>query len=126
MGVLRFFRFSMNAKPMVSKIKTEEEWEEFAKEIYEKVGEALDYFCWNITGDTALDCYSSHSSFDLYELAEEFAEWSNFGITREDIELLKEMPEHIFRKYSEKMQNTIEKVVQKLIEEYGEPEEEHW
>ena len=126
MKLFRFSRFSMQARPMVSKFKTREEWEEFAKELYEKVGEALDYFCWNISGDTALDCYSGHSSSDLYELAEEFAGWSSFGITEEDLELLREMPEDIFEKYSHKMQDTIEKVVQEIIRKYGAPEEEYY
>jgi len=97
-------------KPMVH------DWEEFAEDIYEKVGEALDYFCWHITGDTPLHCYIAHMDRDLYDLAEEFAGWSQFGITEKDIELLREMPFDISRKYSEKMQRAIEKVVRELRE----------
>ncbi len=118
------FVFRMEGKPMVSKIKTRKEWEEFAEEIYEKVGEALDYWCWNVSGDPAIVCYESHATLDLYELAEEFVNWSTFGITEEDLELLREMPEDIFRKYSEKMQRAIERVIHEIERKYGRPEEE--
>jgi len=120
------FSFVTRGKPMVSKLKTRKEWKEFAEEIYEKVAEALDYWCWEVTGETPLECYIHHSDKDLYELAEEFVGWSRFGITEEDLELLREMPEDIFEKYSKRMQDAIEKVIRKLEEEFGSPEEEEW
>lgn len=123
MKLVELFKF-VTGRPMVSKQKTREEWEEFARELYEKVGEALDYWCWNVSGDPAIVCYESHADRDLYELAEEFVDWSHFGITKEDLELLEEMPEDIYRKYSEKMQKAIEKVVESLEKKYGRPEEE--
>ena len=60
--------FRMKGKPMVSKLKSRKEWEQFAEEIYEKVTEALDYWCWEVTGESALECYIGHSGKDLYEL----------------------------------------------------------
>jgi len=123
MGLADLFKF-VTGRPMVSKQKTREEWEEFAEEIYEKVGEALDHWCWNVSGDPAIVCYESHANDDLYELAEEFVGWSDFGITEEDLELLREMPEDIYERYSKRMQNTIERVIKEIEKKYGRPEEE--
>mgnify|MGYP001626480669 CR=1 FL=1 len=105
------------------KPKTKKGWEEFAKDISEKVAEALDYFCWNISGDTPLECYSAHSDFDLFDLAQEFAGWSASGITEEELELLREMPDDIHDKYSRRLQRQIEKVIDKLRKEGGEESE---
>ena len=101
------------------------EWEEFAESLVDKIEEALDYFCQNITGDTPLGCYSAHQGLDLYEMASEFANWSRFGITDRDIRLLAHMPAAIYRKYTKKLQNDIEEVVNEIIEKEG-PSEEYW
>lgn len=95
------------------------DWEDFLKDIKERVAEALDYYCWNITGDTPLECYSVHQDRDLYDLAEEFAEWSSFGITKRDLELLEKAPEKIYDKYSWELKKEIEKVVDELRKEEG-------
>jgi len=123
MRLAELFKF-VTGRPMVSKQKTREEWEEFAEEIFEKVGEALDYWCWEVSGDPAIVCYEAHADKDLYELAEEFVGWSTFGITEEDLELLREMPDDIYERFSKRMQNAIERVIKELEEKYGRPEEE--
>ena len=121
---MKFFGlFSFSTKPMVSKIKSRKEWEDFAEEIYDKVAEALDRWCWHITGDTPLDCYIAHSDRGLFELAEEFLGME--GITEEDLELLREMPDDIYDKYSEKLQRAIERVIDELGKESEEYEEEY-
>jgi len=93
------------------------DWESFIEDIKEKVAEALDYFCWEITGDTPLDCYSAHQDRDLYDLAEEFVGWSSFGITKRDLERLREAPDNIYNRYSKELQKEIEKVVESLHRE---------
>jgi len=123
MKLVELFKF-VTGRPMVSKQKTREEWEEFAEEIFEKVGEALDHWCWNVSGDPAIVCYEAHADMGLYELAEEFVGWRSFGITEEDLELLREMPDDIYERYSKRMQNAIERVIKELEEKYGRPEEE--
>ena len=106
--------FKFVGKPMVSMPTSREKWKELAEEIAEKVAEALDYWCWNVSPDTPAECYAAHSDLDLYSLAEEFAGWSRFGITDTDIELLKEMPEDIFDEVSRELQRKIERVVREL------------
>ncbi len=101
------------------KPKTKKGWEEFAKDISERVAEALDYFCWNISGDPAIVCYANHSDLALYELAEEFAGWSVSGITEEELELLREMPDDIHDKYSRKLQRQIERAIRNIEKEFG-------
>ena len=93
------------------------DWEEFMKEIKEKVAEALDYYCWNVTGDTPLDCYSAHQDRDLYDLAEEFSGWSKYNITEKDLERLREAPERLYDRYSKDLQKEIEKVIDELKRE---------
>lgn len=97
--------------------RTRREWEEFAESIVDRVGEALDYWCWELSGGPVADCYSAHTGMDLYDLASEFVGWSVSGITEEDLELLQEMPEDIYDKYSTKLQESIEKVARKLEKE---------
>ena len=92
-------------------------WEEFGESIVDSVLRALDYWCWEVSGDDALTCYSAHADSSLYELAEEFAEWSDFGITERDLELLREMPEDIYKKYDAQVRREIERVVEELREE---------
>ena len=93
------------------------DWREVAEEIYDKVTRALDYWCWNVSGDTALDCYCAHQDRDFYSLAEEFCGWSRFKITEKDLELLQSMPDDIYEEYNNKLQEAIEKVVDKLSQE---------
>jgi len=93
------------------------DWEDFLKDVKEKVTDALDYFCWNITGDTPLECYSAHQDLDLYDLAEEFSGWSRFNITEKDLERLREAPNHLYDKYSRELQKEIERVVDKMRRE---------
>jgi len=95
------------------------DWEEFIREIKEKVAEALDYYCWNVTGDTPLECYSAHQDLDLYDLVEEFSGWSRYNITEKDLERLREAPEKIYDKYNWELKKEIEKVVDELRKEEG-------
>jgi len=92
-------------------------WEDFLEEIKEEVARALDEFCWNITGDTPLACYSAHQDRDLYDLAEEFSGWSRFNITERDLERLREAPEKLYDRYSKELQKEIEKAVNELSNE---------
>lgn len=117
------FRARVGEKPMLSKPRSRREWEEFAEELVEKIEEALDYWCWNVTGESAYECYIHHSDRDLGDLANEFVGWSSFGITETDLELLEEMPEDIYDKYTRKIQKDIERVVKELERKYGKPEE---
>jgi len=89
-------------------------WKEFAEEISDKVASALDYWCQNVSGDPVEDCYAAHSNLDLYDLAQEFAGWSRFGITEEDLKLLEEMPDDVYEEYSERLKSRIEEVARKL------------
>jgi len=104
---------------------THEEWEEIASNIMEKVAEAIDHWCWNISPDPVIDCYSAHSDFDLYELADIFLGTS--GITEEDLGLLRRVPKAIYDKYNSELQRRIDEVVKKLLEEYKkEYGKEYW
>ena len=94
------------------------DWKEFMEEMTDRVKEGLDYFCWNISGDTPLDCYSAHQDIDLYDLALEF-EGSSSGITEKDIERLKQVPEKIYKEYGVQLEKDIEEVVDKLRKEEG-------
>lgn len=94
----------------------EDVWDK-GMEILEKVAEALDCWCWEITWDTALDCYRNHQLQDFYEMAVEFVNWSSFGITKEDIEFLEELPEEIYERLNAELQDRIERVVRELEKE---------
>ena len=89
-------------------------WKEFAEEISDKVASALDYWCWNVSGDPVEDCYAAHADLDLYDLAQECAGWSRFGITEEDLKLLEEMPDDVYEEYNGKLKARIEVVIENL------------
>lgn len=100
------------------------DWESFGWDIVGKVLSALDYWCHRVSGDTLLECYSSHMDVGLYELADEFADWSASGITRRDLELLKKMPEKYYKKFDSHVRKRIEEVVEELSKEEEELREE--
>jgi len=105
--------------------KTHEEWEEIASNIMEKVAEAIDYWCWNISPSPVIDCYSAYSGFSLYELADIFLGKS--GITEEDLRLLRRVPRAVYDKFNRELQRRIDEVVEKLLEEYKkEYGKEYW
>lgn len=93
----------------------ESDWEEFAEGIKDKVEEALDEWCWDISGDTAIECYANHSDMGLYELAEEFEGMK--GIDDEDIELIQEMPEGIYKEVSNEIQKDVEGVINEICKD---------
>jgi hypothetical protein len=93
-------------------------WRRFGEKIVDKVLDALDYWCWHVSGDTVENCYSAHAGLSLYELAEEFAGWSYSGITDKDLETLKKMPDSIYNELNEKVRKRIEDIVRELREEW--------
>jgi len=90
------------------------DWEVFADEIFYKVSRALDRWCWEVSGDSPLECYSAYMNRSLYDLAQEFSGWSYSGITDKDLELLSKMPDEVYRKYDMKLRSTVEGVVDRL------------
>jgi len=104
--------------------KTKEEWEKEADILVDKIWDALNYFCWNISGDTALECFSAHSDLDLYDLAEEFQGYSWSYLRKSELNEIRKMPEDVFDKATRKIQEAIEKTIEELREEYPEAEEE--
>jgi len=93
------------------------DWKNVGCEILEKVCEALDYWCWNISEDSVLDCYCTHMDMDLYDLALGFINWSTFDITDEDLKILEEMPYEIYIELNDELQTKIENVIKKLENE---------
>jgi hypothetical protein len=93
-------------------------WEEFGELMANSVLGAVDYWCMNISGDDALTCFSAHADLSLYDLASEFVGSSYSGITKRDLYLLRKMPENIYEKYDNYVRGEIERIVNKLAEEY--------
>jgi hypothetical protein len=90
------------------------DWEKFGRDLADRVLEGLDYWCWNISPESAKDCYATHANLNLFELAEEFANWSVTGISDKDLELLKKMPDNVFDKLDREVRERIERVVREL------------
>ncbi len=96
------------------------DWKKVGEKILEKVATALDYWCWNVSGDSVLDCYCAHADLELFDLASEFLNWSSFNITEEDLKILEEMPDNIYDELNHELQTRIEKVISKLEKEVKE------
>ena len=86
-------------------------------EIKHMVLSALDYWCWNVSGDDPLTCYSAHQDKHTLELAEEFI-GKGFEISEEDIEILEELPEEFLDKLTRDIQKAIERRIRDLKEQY--------
>jgi hypothetical protein len=93
------------------------DWEDFGWDIVDKVFRALDYWCHNVSGDDLWECYSIHTDMSLYDLANEFADWSVSRITQRDLELLSKMPEKYYKKFDSYVRKRIEEVARRLYEE---------
>ena len=96
--------------------KTRKEWEEIAEDIADRVLGAVDYFCWNVSGDTPADCYAAHQDLDLFDLANEFIGYS-YNISEEDVKALEEMPDDIYEKYNKYVKERIEKAALENMKE---------
>jgi len=94
-------------------------WEEFGETIANNVLEEIEYFCAYTSGmGDALTCYYAHSDLPLYDLAREFVGSPHNSITKRDLYLLRKMPENIYEKYDKYVRKEIERITNKLIEDY--------
>ena len=89
------------------------DWENFGEYILNNVLDHIDYWAWNISGDTALEAYSSYNNIDFYEAALDFA-------NEIEIELLEKMPREIYEKINVEYHRKLERVISELEKEYGE------
>jgi len=87
-------------------------WLRRGEEILEKVLDAVDYWCWRVSGSTVEECYSAHMGASLYELARMYTGIS--GITEEDLELLREMPEDVYEELEARLQRELERALEEL------------
>ena len=85
------------------------DWEEFGRDIADKVVSAVEHYCTEVSDDP-LECLTIRADESLYDLAEEFA-GSSSDITEEDLELLRQMPEDVYEKYSEHVGREIEDIL---------------
>ena len=90
-------------------------WGEIAGEILERVCVSLDYYCHRVSGDTLEDCYAAHYGLPLYVVAETLIGLGFEGVTERDLELLREMPEEIYKEIEAELNRRIEIVLDNLI-----------
>ncbi|MEM2030733.1 MAG: hypothetical protein QXV35_05250 [Archaeoglobaceae archaeon] len=105
-------------------MKMENNWEEYIKDLSERILDSLDYWCWNISGDTLLDCYCAHADLEPYELAIEFLGESSYKVTEEDLELLRIMPDQYYNKLKQLLHEKINETIEKIKKEFDYSEEE--
>lgn len=91
-------------------------WDEVVEEIADAILDSLDYFCWSVSGDTALECYERHLDMDAFELAQLFLTEgsSSYKVRPRHISLLKKMPKKYYRKLNLKVQKAIEQAIKEL------------
>jgi hypothetical protein len=89
-------------------------WKEVAKEILERVCRSLDYYCHRVSGDTLEDCYAAHYDLPLYTIAELLEGLGFEGVSKEDLELLRKMPEEIYKEIEAELNRRIEVVLSNL------------
>jgi hypothetical protein len=90
-----------------------ENWESFGKYILEKVLNAIDNWAWDISPVSPLETYQSYANLELYETAESF----DNVISNEELELLRRMPDKLYRKFNEEYHKELERVISVLEKE---------
>jgi len=98
-------------------IEERKRWEIVAEEILERVCESLDYYCHRVSGDTLENCYGAFYDLPLYEVAELLEDLGFEGVRKKHIELLRKMPEDIYRKIDGELSRRIEVVLDNLMRE---------
>jgi len=96
------------------KITQEIDWREISYEILERVCVSLDYWCHRISGDSLEECYSTFYGLDLYSIAELLEGLGFGGVSKEDLELIREMPEEVYREIEAELHRRIETVLGNL------------
>jgi len=89
-------------------------WKEISFEILERVCVSLDYWCHRISGDSLEECYSTFYGLDLYSIAELLEGLGFGGVSKEDLELLKKMPEEVYKEIEAELNRRIEMVLDSL------------
>ena len=79
-----------------------------------KVIDAVDRWCLEISGDAIEDCYSMYADIGLYETATIFSGWSYAGITDEDLEILRNIPDEEYNRLEELFHECIESILDTL------------
>ena len=103
------------------KPKTKKEWDEFGKNLIDKVMDAVDEFCsmtWSGIGEPTYKCYESLAYSGLYELVQQFVEEEE--LPEDFLRLLDEMPDDIYKKYDRLLQRKLEKAAREEKVEHEE------
>jgi hypothetical protein len=89
-------------------------WREIGYEILERVCESLDYYCHRVSGDSLENCYSAFYDLPLITTAELLEGLGFEGVREKDIELLRNMPEEIYKEIEVELNKRIEIVLDNL------------
>lgn len=91
-------------------------------ELIELALENLDYWCWNVSGDTPGECYAAHSTLGLGEIIDMYLKDRERELLEKiENELIAKMGEERFNKYLSKKEaeiaDRLERVARKLSRE---------
>jgi len=100
------------------------EIERKARYWFERVAEALDYWCGSIADDP-LSCYSAYQDIGIGEMVYQFSGVSYPWLSEEEIEEFENESDEVVARADELMAEALEEVVEKLAEEYSEYCDEH-
>jgi hypothetical protein len=110
----------MNEKSIELEKKLEEigfnDWENFGYWLLHSVLDYIDYWAWEITGDTPLEAYSSYNNIDFYDAVLDFGN----KFTEIEIELLEAMPDEVYEKINAEYHRKLEIAIEELTKFYGE------
>lgn len=105
--------------------KNEFDWDEYIEDLADRILDSLHYFCWEISGDDPLDCFSFHSERSPYDLASEFIgvdEYSSWKVRKEDLKLLEKMPREKYYELDKLLKSYLMPYIKKLKKEKREIE----
>jgi hypothetical protein len=92
------------------------DWENFGEYILNTVLDHIDYWAWQISGDSPLEAYSSYNNIDFYEATMSFSDkFDDIAL-----ELLEAMPEEIYEKINKIYHEKLETVISELEKEQKE------
>jgi hypothetical protein len=92
------------------------DWENFGYWVLETTLDYIDYWAWEISGDSPLEAYSSYNNIDFYEATMTFGDkFDNIAL-----ELLEAMPEEVYEKINAEYHRKLEIAIEELEKEQKE------
>lgn len=111
----KYYCKSCGQDVLMRKVTSKSEWRRIGDSIVKEIYDEVHYWCWNVSGEPASECFWSHANEDLYTLASSYIRED----TEEVLAVLSEMPDDVYNECNEKLRRMLEKEAREIERKYG-------